>query len=296
MVRAMLRNGLLGLLTAAGACAAELPPPEPRQPGDKSAFTLWNPTPRGLLRDMSTDRPDKTESPYSVDAGHVQVEADVVSYSYDRYNLARDHTRAESLAIAPFNLKVGLCNSADFQVVVPTYTVARTRDTRTRMVHYDRGFGDLITRVKVNLWGNDGGNTALGLMPFVKWPTGADGIGNDAFEGGIIVPLAIALPGGWDLGLMVETDFTCDEDGGGHHVDLIESITFSHSIVGELSGYMEFFNNLSTEHGGTPWIATADFGLTYGLTPDIQLDAGINIGLTRAADDFNPFIGISVRF
>ena len=292
----MLRNGLLGLLAATGVFSAELPPPEPRQPVEKSAFTLWNPTPRELLRDMATDRPDKTESPYTVDAGHVQVEADLVSYTYDRYNSARDHTRAESLAIAPFNLKVGLCNAADFQVVVPTYNVARTRNTQTRRVRYDRGFGDLITRLKVNFWGNDGGKTAFGVMPFVKWPTGSDGIGNDAFEGGIIMPFAVALPGGWDMGLMVETDFTCDEDGRGHHVELIESITFSHSIVGELSGYVEFFNNLSTEHRGTPWIATADVGLTYGLTPDIQLDAGINFGLTRAADDVNPFIGISFRF
>jgi len=245
---------------------------------------------------MATDRPDKTESPYSVDAGHVQIEADVVNYTYDRHNSARDHTRVESLALTPFNLKVGLCNSADFQVVVPTYNVARTRDTRTRRVHYDRGFGDLITRVKVNLWGNDGGDTAFGMMPFVKWPTASDGIGNDEIESGLIVPLAVALPGGWDMGVMVETDLAFDADGHGHHVEVIESVTFSHSIVGDWSGYLEFFNNLSTEHDGTPWIATADFGLTYGLTPDIQLDAGINVGLTRSADDFNPFLGLSVRF
>jgi len=39
-----------------------------------------------------------------------------------------------------------------------------------------------------------------------------------------------------------------------------------------------------------------DFGLTYALTKNIQLDAGINIGITRAADDWNPFVGVSWRF
>jgi hypothetical protein len=34
------------------------------------------------LREMSTDRPDKTESPYTVDAGHFQFEADLVSFGY----------------------------------------------------------------------------------------------------------------------------------------------------------------------------------------------------------------------
>jgi hypothetical protein len=292
----MWRNGMWGLLAATGIFSAEVPPPEPRQPVDKSAFTLWNPTPRALMRDMAADRPDKTEGPYTVDAGHVQLEADLLSYNYDRFNTARDRTRTENFAVAPFNLKVGLCSAVDFQAVVPTYNVVRTRDTRAHTTHYERGFGDLITRVKINFWGNDGGNTALGLMPFVKWPTGSDGIGNDAFEGGIILPFAAALPGGWDIGLMVETDFNCDADGRGHHVEAIESITFSHSIVGKLSGYMELFNNLSAEHRGTPWVASADIGFIYLIRPDIQLDAGVNIGLTRAADDVNPFVGISVRF
>ena len=42
--------------------------------------------------------------------------------------------------------------------------------------------------------------------------------------------------------------------------------------------------------------ATFDFGFTYAITRDIQLDAGMNIGLTDAADDLNPFIGLSMRY
>ena len=41
---------------------------------------------------------------------------------------------------------------------------------------------------------------------------------------------------------------------------------------------------------------TVDLGLTYGLTDNIQLDAGVNIGLTASADDINPFLGLSLRF
>jgi hypothetical protein len=37
-------------------------------------------------------------------------------------------------------------------------------------------------------------------------------------------------------------------------------------------------------------------GFTYALTRDIQLDAGVNIGLTDAADDVNPFLGLSLRY
>ena len=284
----------LGVFSATAQIGAAELAPAPAASADKSAFTLFNPTPRALLREMSTDRPDKTESPYTIDAGHVQIEADLLSYTYDRYN--SDHTRTESFAIAPVNLKLGLCNSVDLQVVVPTYNVVRTRDTRAGSVHHDRGFGDLVTRLKYNVWGNDGGDTAFGVMPFVKWPTAARGLGNNSVEGGVILPLAVSLPGGWNMGAMLETDFNRDEDDNGQHAEIISSLTFSHAIVGELSGYMEFYNNLSAEHRGTPWVATADCGLTYALTPDIQLDCGVNVGLTRAEDDFNPFLGVSIRF
>ena len=47
---------------------------------DKSAFTLFNPTPSEHLRELSVDGPAKTASPYTVDAGHFQLEMNLVSY------------------------------------------------------------------------------------------------------------------------------------------------------------------------------------------------------------------------
>ena len=47
---------------------------------DKSSYTLFNPTPDRLLRDMTTDRPDVTESPFTVDAGHIQIESNLFGY------------------------------------------------------------------------------------------------------------------------------------------------------------------------------------------------------------------------
>jgi hypothetical protein len=39
-----------------------------------------------------------------------------------------------------------------------------------------------------------------------------------------------------------------------------------------------------------------DLGLTYGLTDNIQIDTGVNLGVTRSADDVNAFTGLTVRF
>jgi hypothetical protein len=37
-------------------------------------------------------------------------------------------------------------------------------------------------------------------------------------------------------------------------------------------------------------------GLTYALTDDLQLDSGVNLGITEAADDLQLFVGISRGF
>ncbi|MBA3883565.1 MAG: transporter, partial [Chthoniobacterales bacterium] len=121
------------------------------------------------------------------------------------------------------------------------------------------------------------------------------GLGNDAVEGGIIFPFAIALPGDFNLGAMTEADFVQNEESSDYHAEFINSMTVGHSIVGELSGYVEFFSSVSTERDAE-WVGTFDFGFTYKLTPNVQLDTGLNVGLTRSADDLNLFLGLSVRY
>lgn len=286
---------LTGTLNFAGASSDEDRSSSKSSQPDKSRYNLFNPTPRELMREMSTDRPDKTESPYTVDAGHFQIEMDVLSYSFDRYNSDFNDTRIETVSIAPINLKAGLCNNVDFQLTLEPYTSVHTHDRSAGTVRNQRGFGDIVTRLKMNLWGNDGGATALAVMPFLKLPTNQDELGNNSVEGGLILPLAVELPCKWSMGLMTEFDFNRDSSGSGFHTEFINSITFSHDIIGKLVGYMEFFSLVSTERDAH-WVGTVDAGLTYALTDDIQLDAGVNFGVTRAADDINLFFGISLRF
>jgi hypothetical protein len=105
----------------------------------------------------------------------------------------------------------------------------------------------------------------------------------------------VKLPGEWELGLMTEVDVNQDSDGSAYHAEWINSATLSHAIVGPLSGYVEFFSQVSAERA-TPWIGTFDVGLTFEVNKNVQLDAGANLPLTRAADDLNLFLGLSWRF
>ena len=274
---------LFGVFQIAHAFAGESP--------DKSGYNLFRPTPDALLREMATDRPDKTESAYSVDAGHYQIEMDLLSYTYDR----SDGETLEGWGIAPINMKVGVLNNVDLQIIAESYNIQQTKDRSTNSSTRLSGFGDLLLRCKTNLWGNDGGPTALSVMPFVKLPTNQNGLGNRAVEGGVIFPFAMDLPADWGFGAQAEVDYIQDSGSSDYHGEFINTVTVSHDIVGKLGGYVELFSNVSTERGAK-WIATFDFGFTYAITRDIQLDAGMNIGLTDPADDLNPFLGLSMRY
>lgn len=259
---------------------------------DKSGYSFLNRTPEALLRDLSTDRPDLTESPYTVDAGWWQAELDLVAYTRNHDTDGGADVQTRSLSLATLNLKVGLTSAIDLQTVVETWTRQREHDRLAGTRDRRSGFGDITSRLKVNLWGNDGGRTAFALMPFVKWPTNRHGLGNDSVEGGLIAPLAVELPGGWGLGLMTELDVVRNAADDGYAADWLNTVTVSRDIVGNLAGFLEL-THLSTRGRDQ---ATFDCGLTYGIGRHMQLDVGANLGLTRATDDLTVFTGLSIRF
>jgi len=247
------------------------------------------------MREFSTDRPDKTESPFTLDAGHFQIESDLAIYAHDHDTAGGANLKGDSWSFGTLNLKAGLCNFSDFQVVLAPFNRVRTADRLAGTVGRNSGFGDVITRLKVNLWGNDGGPCAGAIMPFVKWPTSQDQLGNRAIEGGVILPVGFELPAGFSCAFMTEFDWIQDNAAKDYHPEFVNSITFAHKILGELDGFIEFYSMVSAERGAA-WIGTVDLGLTYALTKNLQLDAGLYIGVTRAAADLSPFLGCSVRF
>jgi hypothetical protein len=261
---------------------------------DKSQFHLFNPAPRERMREMSTDRPDQTEAPRTVDAGHFQVELDFVNAIFDRERRSGQDVRTEAWSIAPLNLKVGLLNNVDLQLVLDPSVRVRVRDRVARTVDSASGFGDLQTRLKINLWGNDGGRSALGIMPFVKWPLPESDLRNGDTEGGVIVPFSLDLGQGWGLGAMTEVDFVSDGRGD-HDTEFVNSLTVGRDLSDRLGMYAEFFSVVGTAPGFR-WQGQVGVGWTFAFGDDVQLDWGCNFAVTRSAPDYNPFIGLSFRY
>ncbi len=268
---------------------------EAKPAADKSGFTLFSPTPAALMREFTPDRPDFTESPITVDAGHFQLEMSFFDFTRIRASGAR----IDATVFGSFNAKLGLLNNTDIEFVLDPYTVIRSHGPGGSSGSA-RGVGDALVRLKVNFWGNDGpqpgsGPTAFGIMPFVKIPTADRVIGNRRVEGGLILPLAVNLPGDFDLSAMVEVDFLRNDANTHYGTEFVQSISVGHKIVGHLAGYVECVG-MSPVRTGSTYRTYFSTGLTYQAAKNLQFDAGTLIGLSGRADAFNVFSGFSVRF
>lgn len=230
------------------------------------------------LRPLSTDRPDVTESPNTVDAGHFQMEADLARVTRD--------AGLTSYGFAHTNLKLGLAHFWDVQVVVESLVGLEGNEG------YDWGFGDTTLRTKLNLFGNDEG-PALALMPWTKFPT-AGSRGNEKVEGGLVVPFGIDLPWDFECGLMVEGDWMANEADDDYHLELLTSAALGHTLAGPLGAFVEGIGVYSKEPGAT-YALSAALGFTYDIDGWLQPDAGLAVGLTEAAEDYSAFAGLSLK-
>jgi hypothetical protein len=229
----------------------------------------------GELRELSTDRPDTTESPFTVDAAHFQIEMEIATWT-------KDGSDGET-SLGEMNLKFGLDAMTDLQMVTPAYTFLRDGG---------EGWGNMQIRLKRNLWGNDGGNTALAVMPYVELPTADEGFGSDHVQGGIIVPFAFSM-GEWGMGLQAE--FSSIHEEGRYHWQAMFSATASREITASCSMFLEMVSmHPEGRTGESEYYLNS--GLTWAATNMVQWDAGLRIGLNEEAADITPFLGFSRKF
>lgn len=231
------------------------------------------------LRELSTDRPDTTESAHTVDAGHFQAELDVI-------RATRDERRNEYSYLSS-NLKLGLTSFWDVQVIVDSLVGVPTPNG------HDFGFGDVTLRTKLNFAGNDEGPFAFAMMPFAKLPTSGSR-GNGAVDGGLILCFGIDAPLDFSLTWMAEADVVKNDGAPGRHAELVTSASLGHDFAGDLAAFVELAGTHSTEEG-TGYAAVVNGGPVFLATPWLQLDAGAGFGLTDAAEDFTTFAGASFK-
>lgn len=257
------------------------------QQSQERSYSLFHPVPKSMMRKMETDRPDVTESPFTVDAGHFQVETDLAGLIREKSDTKETHT----LLINQANLKIGITGSTAIQIGFQTYGRQKEKQQSSETAEIQEGHGDLTLRIKQNLLGNDHGNFVLAILPYVKFPTSKYDE-NSRFEGGLIVPMLYKLPGEWKLGFQVEADRLKDKDQQAMHTEFLQSLTVSHPLLKGTEGIAETYYTYDFKaHQFSNFINAA---VQMDIAGDLKLDAGLNYGIQHTAEK-HYFIGASYR-
>jgi hypothetical protein len=246
------------------------------------------------MRGFATDRPTKSDSPYTVDAGHYQYEADLINWLYDHNEMSQ--TTISNVMIGDPTLKLGLTQNTDLEFALAPINIDQLHNRSTSQQITNIGFGDIYTRMKFNLFGNDSGAYALAIVPYVKAPTASQAIGNNHWEGGEYMPLIIALPNSWTIDITSEVDILENAAMDGTHSNFQNLININHPVFADnITGYVEFWSDENNDKNASTQY-TLDFALAWLVKDNIQLDCGVNVGLNKAADDVQPYLGLSQRF
>ena len=250
-------------------------------------YSLFNPVPKAQMREMQTDRPDVTETPYTVDAGHIQIETDL-------FRLEKEKGEISNRNIYYFNqgnIKIGLLNSTSIQFGFQSYVVETRKELTSGDVDKTKGIGDINIRIKQNIIGNDGGNFALAILPFVKFPT-ATYTEDSRYEGGVIIPMHYKLTDQWDLGSEIEADRKKDDDVNLMHTEILQSLSVTHGLSKRVDAIGETYYkyDIKKHH----WSNYLNASTQIELSKRLKIDAGINYGLQSDAEK-NYFIGTSIR-
>jgi hypothetical protein len=236
-------------------------------------------------RPLSTDRPDRTESPYTVPAGWVQVESDLAGWG----RIDGGDERVTVLSFTTLNLKYGVTKRIDLQLVFAPW-VRIEHEVAGSVVSRTSRTGPIGLRLKFNIVGNDTTGPAFALLPFALVPTHDDAV-FDKVTWGIVTPLSIPLGNNAALSAMVGFARIDNEDSW-----VTASTSLGSALVGDFAGFVELYVSRNSFENAAIDDATIDAGITYAPGDNWQLDVGVYRGLAEETEDWRVFVGASARF
>lgn len=285
------RRSAMTLIVSVLALTGVLPALADEAKADKSQYSLFNPTPRDQMRDFSPDRPGKAHGTITMDAGRFQLEADLIVANFDKDNGVS--TRGFSAPVPV--LRVGLTDRVELQVSNAIFNEAWEKVGAGPSTSAS-GFGDTVITSKISLFGNEGGDQAMVLVPSVKLPTADDDIGNGEVEYAFNAAYSRSLPNGWAMTVDPGFEVVRNDDNTHYYVGYNIAASVTHQVlVKGLTMVLELSAEFADEEG-VHAAYTFDPALEYIIAPNVQLDVGAYIGLNQAAVDFTPYTGIAMRF
>jgi len=224
--------------------------------------------------EITTDRPDVTNSSLVVPASSVQSE-NGINFS------ARDGDRL--LDGTNTRLRVGIANCFEFLVDLPTYTA----DVRAPG---NSGFSDVTPALKWQI-SPIPGKIDLSAVFGMALPTGVSSIAGRGAQPYLQFPWSWELRSGWGLSGML-TEFIRPADST---IKSVTETTFAieKRVTERTSLFLEYVGDYP-DNGSS--VQLLNSGGMYRFSPNQQVDFHIALGLNHNAPNYIVGVGYSVRF
>jgi hypothetical protein len=246
----------------AGLCGLALATSASAQSAGQDAPQPPPPPPPAVADSICTDRPTKSNSPCTVPKGVFQYEAELVNASVMRL----DGVTTDTTFLLNPTIKYGVSRDVDLQASLAALGIVHTRAAGSGAGQTLDGVGDLYLRVKYEFLDTPGGTLQASLLPYVKIPTARLGIGDG------------------------------DGSGEGRHPNVSQTVSLGVDMGKNVTLYGELWGDWNFDPRGTVSQYSADGSLAFGISPRLQLDFGLNVGLNRYTPAAQVYVGVSQRF
>lgn len=226
------------------------------------------------LEPLITDRPDATESPFTMPKGFFQGETGVAYERFEQHSISY-----ETFTYNTTLLRYGLLNNLELRLGWD-FVEGSTKVNGTHLENVTSGFSPLLFGFKTSIANEQGCFPQIGFLGHLYLPftasedyqpetTGADFRFSFAHTLSETSSLSYNLGAGWGNDIPA--------------IAYLYSVSYGYGITEKLAAYAEIYGDFP-EHSKANhfW----DVGLTYLLSNNLQLDATLGTSFTKGQDVF----------
>ena len=222
-----------------------------------------------------------TETPDTIAPGKFFMRMEAISVGINRDTTTPNTFTA--LGLATTVLSTGITQNVDAQVGLQFFARQKYQFRGKNTTH--SGLGDVTLRSKWTFWRDAQQGAAAAVIPYIKVPTGTGGVGNDHYEGGVIVPWAMSLGTGTVAGAMASWDILRNDANDGYDSRWLTTGFVRQHIVGPFAAYSEATLSVSSASSSS-FTGGLGVGATWDFSKTLQFDYGVSRGLGNRATDW----------
>jgi hypothetical protein len=212
-------------------------------------------------------RAQVTQVPQTIEPGGLFMRMDAISFGLQPDTSAPNQYRA--LGLGTTLVSAGLTSTVDIEV--GTQLFIRDTFNTSGSDHTESGIGDVLIQPKWMFFRDPASGQEAALVPYVMLPTDSRALGNNAVQGGLILPWSMDIATGVKAAAMVEWDELRNVANTSYETRWYGSAYLKWDLGSTVGAYVETTLSDSTA-GSSSFAGTIGGGATLSVSKTFQWD------------------------